>query len=1035
VEKLETRQMLATIAASAVSTGDVYRFSCVAKAQPDEWYTGYVDTEGNYVSGPYYDLGDQPAGTAGREKVNQDYVWGMAESNGLIYFSSSGNVLALAGQGLVGIDGQITPARVQEGAQSQYPSDIPDELMPYLGDWRPPEMHVYDPATNVYKNITPDDSLLQSTLGLRSAGAGNGVVLFAGPDLTYMGMNVFAFNASTQEYLGSKHLALYNDVRNWVTVGDHMYTGVAITYSQTGEGAILEWTGSRLNPFRFSEVTRLDLNAANLAVHNNRLFVGTWPMSEGSLMGYLGYDSTATAGIWMSPEMDANGRIRVGQWKKVWDIMDYEVDPVIAQSYGLGAMASFDGYLYWGTMQVPAAGTLAIQDAYPGYTGSTQRATRSIAIFRCDDFETSDTPDVQLLYGDNELYAFTAPPDMSLPGVWTKVANNTGPALFGKAGFENSANCYTWTMKVYENRLYVGTLDGRTSVDHSLYIQYKGDVNAIEAASTENWMGADLWCFFPDTADGQPVRPTVVDKTGQGNPLNHGIRTMIITSQGFFLGTANSSNLLTENNNKAFYPDAPNLKAGGWELVRVNLTQSAANIPFTLSGTTVSEGITTDTVVGTLAVTNPEMGNSYTFSLLDNAAGRFKLSGNQLIARSSYTNACDYELFPTEGIVVRVTDAHGVTTNQAFTINVTEAAERPARIDLSGLWVKEGSAAGTVIGTLNATDQDAGDTTTLSLTNDAGGRFQLVGDQLQVKNGALLDYETATGNSITVRATDKYGLYRETTFTIYVMNLNEAPTAVLLSAATVEEGCGAGTLVGTLQAVDSDTSDTFTYAMTDSAGGRFQVAGDQLQVANGALLNYSQAQSHNVVVTVTDSGGQSFAQTLTITVIDVPTPSVVSLDVQQGAVERAFVRYADVHFASPGGLNSLVTDNRVALRRYKLTGSGGTAVSLTNKVSAIDNVLRLDFGSRGLTTDGYYEISLDLDDDGTFETVLHFYRLMGDLNADGTVDATDRSLVTASVGTTNPEADVDGNGTVNSRDRNLVYRARGTLTAGLPLDD
>ena len=66
-----------------------------------------------------------------------------------------------------------------------------------------------------------------------------------------------------------------------------------------------------------------------------------------------------------------------------------------------------------------------------------------------------------------------------------------------------------------------------------------------------------------------------------------------------------------------------------------------------------------------------------------------------------------------------------------------------------------------------------------------------------------------------------------------------------------------------------------------------------------------------------------------------------------------------------------------------------TPVNLSGVVTHIGNELLLDFGAAGIggnrnTTagDGYYQLSIDLDGDGTFETVEHFYRLLGDVNGD-----------------------------------------------------
>lgn len=43
-------------------------------------------------------------------------------------------------------------------------------------------------------------------------------------------------------------------------------------------------------------------------------------------------------------------------------------------------------------------------------------------------------------------------------------------------------------------------------------------------------------------------------------------------------------------------------------------------------------------------------------------------------------------------------------------------------------------------------------------------------------DGSLLDYESATSHSVTVRVTDSGGLTYDETFTITVTNVNEAPT-------------------------------------------------------------------------------------------------------------------------------------------------------------------------------------------------------------------------------------------------------------------
>ena len=127
-------------------------------------------------------------------------------------------------------------------------------------------------------------------------------------------------------------------------------------------------------------------------------------------------------------------------------------------------------------------------------------------------------------------------------------------------------------------------------------------------------------------------------------------------------------------------------------------------------------------------------------------------------------------------MTVRVTDAGGLTYDETFTINLTNVNETPTDLSLSAHTVAENAANGTVVGTVSGTDPDSGDTKTYSLTDSAGGRFTIdsVTGELTVANSSLLDYESATSHSVTVRVTDGGGLTYDETFTINLTNVNEA---------------------------------------------------------------------------------------------------------------------------------------------------------------------------------------------------------------------------------------------------------------------
>jgi subtilase family serine protease len=184
-----------------------------------------------------------------------------------------------------------------------------------------------------------------------------------------------------------------------------------------------------------------------------------------------------------------------------------------------------------------------------------------------------------------------------------------------------------------------------------------------------------------------------------------------------------------------------------------------------------------------------------------------------------------------------------------------------------------------------------------------------------------------------------------------------------------------------------------------------------------------------------------------------PTLTITGFDVQKGAVQRSYIRYFDLSFASDEGLADIVAsvsdgdpeNDRIKLTRKELDGTGGTPIPLASILSAVDDVLAADFGPNGITGnrnaiagDGYYEIEVDLDGDGSFDATRRFYRLLGDTNGDGKVTDFDVTFVNTQLGMSGGplDGDVNGDGVVNQIDRSLTRRSLGRkLTGGLSIDD
>jgi hypothetical protein len=284
--------------------------------------------------------------------------------------------------------------------------------------------------------------------------------------------------------------------------------------------------------------------------------VGTWPDRNAV--------NPPPAGLWMSPLVPAGGltAAAANSWQKVWDVGRYEPDSVIRGLYGMGAMVSYGGYLYWGTMHSPAAAFKALVSRYNisslGFATAFFNGWRATALFRAAD--PAAPAGVELLYGEANLPVFVSP---LLGGIWTYRPNNMNgvSGKYGKSGFGNLYNNYTWTMAVYKNQLYVGTMDNSylwLDWDNLFFGWMEDNYFSLPPLWTpdEEEYGADLY-RFPSTSQAA-VRMT---RNGYDNYFNYGFRTILADeTTGLYLGTANPANIAR---------DFDGTLLGGWELIRM----------------------------------------------------------------------------------------------------------------------------------------------------------------------------------------------------------------------------------------------------------------------------------------------------------------------------------------------------------------------------------------------------------------------------------------------------------------------------------
>jgi VCBS repeat-containing protein len=315
-----------------------------------------------------------------------------------------------------------------------------------------------------------------------------------------------------------------------------------------------------------------------------------------------------------------------------------------------------------------------------------------------------------------------------------------------------------------------------------------------------------------------------------------------------------------------------------------DVNEAAVTTPVDNNATinSVAENASNGTVVGITALASDADAttNGITYSLTDDAGGRFTINSSTGVVTVADGSLLDYETTTSHNITVRATSADLSTADQSFAISITDvnegAVSAVADSDASADTIVENSAVGTLVGiTALATDPDGTDVVTYSLTNNAGGRFAIDANTGVVTVAGAIDREAAASYTITIRATSTDASFTTQTFTISIVDVNEFATGAVTdtnaSLDSVTENASVGTTVGmTAQATDADaTTNTITYSLQNDDGGRFAInSGTGVITVAGAIDFEADGASRTVTVRATSVDGSFTDQSFTISIVD-----------------------------------------------------------------------------------------------------------------------------------------------------------------------
>ena len=340
------------------------------------------------------------------------------------------------------------------------------------------------------------------------------------------------------------------------------------------------------------------------------------------------------------------------------------------------------------------------------------------------------------------------------------------------------------------------------------------------------------------------------------------------------------------------------------QAVSDNAVQAGANRPPEFGAAPAIRKVPENTEAGEnvgapVVATDPDTGNTLTYTLEGTDAGSFSIVGasGQIQTKSGVTY--DHETKPNHSVTVEADDGNGGADTIAVTIDVTDVNEPPEfpSTETGTRSIPENTEVGQDIGDpVTANDPDAGDTLTYTLDSAGAASFDIDTSSGQLQTKAGLDFETTPSYTVTVSVRDSKddngntdtATDDEITVTIAVTNVNEPPEfpSTETGARSVAENTAAGENIGSPVTATDPDADTLTYSLDSAGAASFDIDTSTGQLKTKAALNYETKSSYSVTVTATDTSNATETIAVTITVTDVNEAPKVNGDASKNYPEN-----------------------------------------------------------------------------------------------------------------------------------------------------
>ncbi|MBI2353743.1 MAG: DUF4347 domain-containing protein, partial [Deltaproteobacteria bacterium] len=280
-----------------------------------------------------------------------------------------------------------------------------------------------------------------------------------------------------------------------------------------------------------------------------------------------------------------------------------------------------------------------------------------------------------------------------------------------------------------------------------------------------------------------------------------------------------TANLLTVESASNLYPSQAGVFA--WE-VRSGAVQAVGR---------VNENAAANTPVsGSLFATDPNAGDTHTFTLVNDDGGRFTLSGDKLYVASGAN--LDYETQSTRTVRIRATDQWGASYEKDITITLNNLPE----VEISGITDDTGTAGDFITSDANLVfngTADPNSTVTLTLKNASNATVFTQNVSAGVNGAWSYDYSSTAlpVGTYTLTATTSVNGIAATDSQAIQVTLSDTTAPVVTSGQNFSyaENQSANAVVGTVAATDAVGVTGFrfsTNSSTTSSDDYFTIAGN-----------------------------------------------------------------------------------------------------------------------------------------------------------------------------------------------------------------